>query len=347
MRSSTSNFDYFGRAGWIQNTPGKFIGIIFAIVLAGLGGCEFVLRNYVQNVDDTTARYVNRAFFQQGTDILIGDSHTAGGEAGVPSFTFLGRGGLTPEEIENVVKFYYRDKPGPGRLILVLGPNSFSNNRQQGGASLPWGSFAFQVLPFRIYLFEGAYRTQMTSSLRSAFLELEKSDKAENKKDEDESTQAGSLNAKDARKQAMARWWAKRKETGEAFNIGMLDPEDERLLAAGRFKSQNPVKNFQNSPAFLAVERLLDWAKAEAKQICIVDTPLSPVYAGIVNADKNSRFGEVRKVLGEVTAKRGFKFFSGTEQFPGLPVEFFQDQDHLNIPGQKKLWTAVQNYCFS
>lgn len=303
----------------------RYIVVVICTLVLGISLIEISVRLGTHN---NSQGYLHRVFNEERVNIQIGDSHAGGNLSVLPDYAFIGKGGLTPTEIETVVKYYYqgRDK---GRVIVVVGPNSLARNRQVESRSLPEGSLKSQILPVPLYLLEPAFRDGLRNRLFSIF--------------------DISANALDmTRKDALDLWAKTRRKEGRDFHIGMIGEQAEFLLAAGRFPNQNPVENFQTSIAFQAIERLMGWLKEQGIEACIVDTPISPMYQSIVadNSD-TSRFEDAQKALQELAAQYGFKFASGPKLVPNFPTEMFQDQDHLSRKGHAIWWPMVEEFCFS
>lgn len=302
-----------------------YLLIFFGLIVIGLIAIEAKLRLGEQS---RVQAYLHRVFNETTDKIQIGDSHAGGNLSVLPDYAFIGQGGLSPVEIEHVVKYYFRYR-NEGRAIIVLGPNSLARNRQLGTRALPKNTLAYQFLPFPIYLLEPAFRDGLQEKLLSGF---------------GISASAGEM----TRDEAKDLWEKTRSENPDTFNIGMLSYEAQFLLADGRFPNQNPVEDFRASAAFQAAERTIAWLARKGIDACIVDTPLSPVYREIIaqNAD-TSRFGEAQAAFADMAQRHGFRFASGPILAPNWPDELFQDQDHLNPQGHKAWWPMVEEYCFA
>lgn len=317
----------FTSSSEVVDTPkrhGTYVLITLATVLVGL----LLLEMLVRNTDhDPTQRYILGIMSETSPNIQIGDSHAGGSWSAIPGYAFMGRGGLSPVELEAILRYSIRHRE-VGKVLLVVGPNSFARDRQAGWRVIPEGTFDLQWVPFPILLLEPAFRSGLSERIKSLF-----------------SIEARAQEL--TRSEAVDIWTETSERHGDAFHIGMVSKEVEFLLTEGRYSTQNPVPDFEQSNAFTAFERLVAWLDEVGTSTCIVDTPLTPMYREVIAAKgDDSRFYEARQAIAGVANRHGFRFASGEILASDWGEELFANQDHLNARGHALWWPMVDEYCF-
>lgn len=127
------------------------------MVSAFIYGVEVLLREFVMP-QDKFSQQVRRVYEGTANNVIIGDSQAAAFHRVRTQgfdFTYLGRGGLTPDAIRELLDAYFHHRE-PGNIIITYGRGMFSRARQDMG-DLGFADSFFQLkngVKSPLYFFE-------------------------------------------------------------------------------------------------------------------------------------------------------------------------------------------------
>jgi len=309
-------------------TRRRYAVVVLAVLAIGLGAGEWFIRDSVAEAKAMTSsqRFVLKVLTAEGSDVVAGDSHVGLRERH-PPYVFLGRGGITPWELEQALRSYFRDRP-VGRVMIEVGPQQVAANRQFEWRSLARNSLVRQFLPFDVYLFEPELVSVAEQRVTGLFKRAAKS--------------AGRP-AKPSRKKPEARENRREQAAYAAW------PEEVRALRMlNRASEQRPVDNFEVSVAWQAQERMIRRLKTAGGEVCLIRTPLTREYQQrMTETAEEWGFARYRRAIETLAKELEVPYVDYLDLGLGdMPLVNFKNQDHLSPRGDRVYWPAVEKACF-
>ena len=308
MPSSTSSSKTFVR--WFL--------AVFAVLVVGFGlGSEVLIRTKVEP-NHNFYKYLRLFRDSNSVNTIFGDSHAAYGLTGHDGFVNLANGGDSMYGIYEKLRVYFADRRA-GNVILQAGPHHFSRGYhlwRPADAEFPHLVDTFDSLTPRILTGPSAreifgYWQIFLSGREFVPRHPILSD--------------GSRPvARDGRYQAYT-------------------PQHRRVGALRYARQVEPVFGVETSPVADLYVRAIDYLLERGARLCLVYFPITTEFKEAVR--KMPSFGHAREFFASLAKRKGLGYVDGWE-IP-LPDEMFDDYDHLNVDGARRLTSIVVTKCFS
>lgn len=319
MKSSSTASSEPGEAGEARALA-RYLAVLIVGAALALAVAEAMLRVWIVPIDDSRAHRVHLVYTASGSDVVLGDSHLYRAFLGSERFVDLARPGSSPAALEIVAREYFRHRE-PGRVIVQASPQLFNRTMQLRGAQQHDAWFTLNLgLPFVPYVFEPGIARELAS-----FRDW------------------GAL-----RRRAAASRGRMRSEgpvvDREAAERRAMSPEELRSEARRRVRSNAPVPDFADSPAFAAYRRLLDFLVERGAAVCLAETPVSPEYREAARDEPGH--GRVEAALRRLAAERGLAYVAFRDLRLALATDDFTNADHATTRAGAAYAQRLEDACY-
>lgn len=299
---------------------GRYLAVLLVGTALALAVAEGMLRAWIVPIEDSRARRVHLVYTAEGSDVVLGDSHLYRAFIASEHFVNLASPGSSPAALEIVAREYFRHRE-PGRVIVEASPQLFNLGMQRAGAQKhdAWFTLNFG-LPFVPYVFEPGIAREL-----AAFRDWDALQ----------------------RRAAIARGRMRRDGPvveREAAARRALSPAELREEARKRVRSNAPVPDFVDSPAFAAYRRLLDFLVARGARVCLAESPVSAAYREAAREEPGH--ARVRAALRQLAEERGIPYVTRDQLGLELQVDDFTNADHATTKAGQEYALRLESACY-
>lgn len=302
-------------------SPGLYLALTLAGVIASLAVAEVVLRVFVVPITGSRAHRVHLVYTASHADVVLGDSHLFVPFVNSERFVNLAAPGSSPQALEIVAREYFRHVE-PGRVILEASPQLFRGSMELRRAQRQDEYYTQNIgLPVNMYVFEPGIVRQL-AGLWSWSAHVEKMEAARLR-----GLRAGAH----VERRRLLR--------------ASLSAEDHMMQTAVRVKQNRPMPNVERSESFAAYRRMLDALLQRGARVCMARTPVTRLY--LEKAGKDERYVRVETALRNLAAARDVRFVDFEDLGLRLDVVVdFTNPDHLTTRAGERYAARLEAACF-